>query len=184
MRFVIGIIAGSILTLFIATAADAPTHGTLDRARTELYQAWDGLIDTTSDSLFSNSRPVAVPNASTIDAAPREPAPTLAAPAATPAAPSAHSAPEQTELTAHKTDGPMEVVESRAPTSTPSLAPVWLPFHSQMSAEGFAARLSRELDHSFNVQRQRAGTYQVVFAAESAAEQELLLARVAEITGQ
>ena len=53
-----------------------------------------------------------------------------------------------------------------------------------MSAKGFAARLSRELDHDFAVQRQGAGAYQVVFSAASAAERERLIARIAEITGQ
>lgn len=62
--------------------------------------------------------------------------------------------------------------------------PVWVPFHSQMSAEGFATRLSRALNHEFRVVRQGAGAYQVVFNATSADERALILAQVTEITGQ
>ncbi len=62
--------------------------------------------------------------------------------------------------------------------------PVWVPFHSQMSAEGFATRLSRALNHEFRVVRQGAGAYQVVFDAADADEQALIMAQVTEITGQ
>ena len=61
---------------------------------------------------------------------------------------------------------------------------MWVPFHSQMSAEGFATRLSRALDHEFRVVRQGAGAYQVVFDAADAAEQAMIMAQVTEITGQ
>lgn len=63
-------------------------------------------------------------------------------------------------------------------------APVWVPFHSLMSAEGFAARLTRELNHDFQVERQGAGTYQVVFEASDPAQRAALLAQISEITGQ
>lgn len=62
--------------------------------------------------------------------------------------------------------------------------PVWVPFHSQMSAEGFATRLSQALDHEFRVVRHGAGAYQVVFDAQNADEQALIMAQVTEITGQ
>ncbi|HEY5647359.1 MAG TPA: hypothetical protein VIS76_15520, partial [Pseudomonadales bacterium] len=61
---------------------------------------------------------------------------------------------------------------------------VWTPFHSRMSAEGFAARLSRALDHDFRVERQAAGSYQVVFDVSSPDERDILLSGIAEITGQ
>ncbi len=66
----------------------------------------------------------------------------------------------------------------------PAEAPVWVPFHSLMSAEGFAARLARELNHDFQVERQGAGTYQVVFETSDPAERAALLAQISEITGQ
>ncbi len=62
--------------------------------------------------------------------------------------------------------------------------PVWVPFHSQMSAEGFATRLSRALDHEFRVVRRGAGAYQVVFDARDADQQALIMAQVTELTGQ
>lgn len=63
-------------------------------------------------------------------------------------------------------------------------SPVWTPFHSEMSAEGFAARLSQALDRDFRVERQGAGAYQVVFDANDPAERDLILAQIWEITGQ
>ena len=47
-----GLVTGATLTLFMATAVDAPTDATLDRARAQLERLWESLIDTTSDSLF------------------------------------------------------------------------------------------------------------------------------------
>ena len=63
-------------------------------------------------------------------------------------------------------------------------AGVWTPFHSQRSAQGFATRLSRTLDHDFRVERVGAGAYQVVFDVGSPAERDALLTEIAEITGQ
>ena len=74
-------------------------------------------------------------------------------------------------------------VPVRRPPEAPA-EPVWAPFHSHMSAEGFAARLSRELEHEFRVERQAAGAYQVVFNAVNPAERQALLAQISEITGQ
>ena len=73
---------------------------------------------------------------------------------------------------------PIQLPEEQA------LASVWAPFHSQMSAEGFASRLSEQLNHSFHVERRGAGAYQVVFAANSSTERDRLLDQIAEITGQ
>ena len=53
-----------------------------------------------------------------------------------------------------------------------------------MSAEGFAERLSRELEYPFRVQREGPGSYQVVFDAQSGIDRAELLIQIAEITGQ
>jgi hypothetical protein len=78
---------------------------------------------------------------------------------------------------------PAGPVPSQLPDAQ-ALASVWTPFHSQMSAEGFASRLSQQLNHSFQVERRGAGAYQVVFAANSTTERDRLLDQIAEITGQ
>ena len=65
----------------------------------------------------------------------------------------------------------------------PEQASVWTPFHSEMSANGFAQRLARALEHPFEVRRDGPGRYQVVFPYESDAARDELLARVAMLTG-
>ncbi len=60
---------------------------------------------------------------------------------------------------------------------------VWAPFHSEMSARGFAQRLSQALHHPFRVERRGPGRYQVVFGYGDDAERQTLLDRAAELTG-
>ena len=62
-------------------------------------------------------------------------------------------------------------------------ASVWIPFHSEASARGFARRLSQELAYPFEVQRLGPGAYQVVLAGAPADEIAGLEARIAEVTG-
>ena len=62
-------------------------------------------------------------------------------------------------------------------------AAVWVPFHSEMSAEGFAERLTQSLDHPFRVERRGPGSYQVVFAYSDEPQRQALLERAAEATG-
>lgn len=216
MRFLIGIITGGALTLFIATAVDAPTESTLERVRSQLEALWDGIIHTTSDSLFKPEDTASV----TVTAEPDDeadspfvPALALEAPAEMPPAPPAGaSLPSARQVVSEPAETTDDRVAERGPATTETtdtieilepaepieqmlpdldsspvgtdLAAVWPPFHSQMSAQGFAAQLSRELDHTFRVERQGAGSYQVVFDAESPSEREALLAEIAEITGQ
>ena len=87
-------------------------------------------------------------------------------------------------------NSPPEPLEPLAPDAwafaeqSSSSTAVWVPFHSQMSAEGFATRLGRELGHEFRVEKRGAGSYEVVFDAVDPIQQALLEARVREITGQ
>lgn len=213
MRFLIGIITGAILTLFIATSLDAPTHPTLELARTQIERLWDALIDTTSDSLFkveearspAGKAPVSSQDATSADGptpwaseqpdlpeshhgAPDTPVTALEAPEQLPPPPPAQVSRMDSvaeEDYDHPAPAPVSIIENPDYALPPmELAAVWVPFHSQMSAEGFAARLSRELDHSFRVERQGAGAYQVVFDATSPIQRDTLLTQIAEITGQ
>lgn len=245
MRFLIGIVVGSALTLFAATAVDGPSVTTLGWLRTSAADAWDDLIDTTSNSLFSDDA------RSTPELPARAGPPNRAGAARTPMPDSpssapAHAEPAASEATDSKRPGseatdfaspeanlpgadpafagpasePLDQLEAPEPaahvvevTPTASAAgtgaeravaevaeedawadaeggpllvttDVWLPFHSQMSAEGFAARLSRELDRPFEVERRGAGAYQVVLSGGSSAENAVILDRVAELTGR
>jgi len=69
------------------------------------------------------------------------------------------------------------------PASNAGRAAVWVPFHSRMSADGFAERLSESLDHPFRVEREGPGRYQVVFAYGDESERRALLDEAAAATG-
>ena len=89
-------------------------------------------------------------------------------------------------------EAPTEQSEAAAPLNLPGnndedvapVASVWVPFHSEMSARGFARRLTAQLDHPFEVQRERAGAYSVVFSYADSAERDALLSEVQEVTGR
>jgi hypothetical protein len=66
-----------------------------------------------------------------------------------------------------------------APTQT-----VWVPFRSQMSAQGFARRLTGKLDHPFSVDREGPGRYQVIFSYANEFERLAVLDQVQSVTGQ
>ena len=197
MRFLFGLFTGAVLTLLVATAMDAPTHPVVNGARDLAIDAWDHLIDRTSDSLFDTvdvaradamayeevETPVIFQDEVIQDEAGTQQTTELAP---TPALPP----PEPIEElpSSGYWDEPGEsletVLESAVALDTPAANPVWVPFHSQMSAEGFATRLSQALDREFRVERRGAGAYQVVFDATDPGERDLVLDRISEITGQ
>jgi hypothetical protein len=197
MRFLFGLFSGTVLTLLVATAMDAPTHPVLNGARDLATEAWDQLIARTSDSLFvapdapaanpagrdattpsaANSEAVAeaAPEQEIADAAASltEPAPALPPPDPIDELPSSGFWAESALA-----------LETAAALETVHANPVWVPFHSQMSAEGFATRLSQSLGREFRVERQGAGAYQVVFDETDPIERDQVLDRVSEVTGQ
>lgn len=225
MRFLIGILTGTILTLFIATAVDAPTQTTLNKATDAISTLWQKIIERTSDSLFTRpdgtppapdllsragnaTTSVAEPAETQVDPSPprhaAEPATALVPPAELPPpppvkAPVAAAVPVQAPVADTEASAvqaiepdfyllPTEDVERTFADDVERTdgdpAGVWAPFHSQMSAKGFAARLSRALDHDFRVERRAAGAYEVVFDAATPAERDALLNEIAELTGQ
>lgn len=211
MRFLIGIIIGATLTLLIATAMDAPSHPLLGRAQDALVRIWEGLIDSTSESLFEEANRVqpleaaaeqvdaAAPWAALSPATALQAPPEVAAPPPVRIVPEPQAAPAIPAPLAAPVGLPLEHDDDRMPglqaepdidlalatlTDDEQAEPVWEPFHSQMSARGFAARLSRELEHEFRVERQAPGTYQVVFDAADPLERAALRAQILEITGQ
>ena len=62
-------------------------------------------------------------------------------------------------------------------------AVVWKPFHSQVSADGFARRLSTQLGYPFRALREGPAKYHVVFDYGSQEQRELLRAQVEALTG-
>jgi hypothetical protein len=206
MRFVIGLVTGTVLTLLVATAVDAPTRPILKKAEDALEDSWNRLIEHTSDSLFPATEvpPAGKPALATPMKA-EEPALALPPPAEAPPPTPVRALPPQRDTGTKGVENSAATVDRLATTDVdpsaalepdpPDLrgdveetdtetASAWAPFHSQMSAEGFAARLTRALDHDFRVERRAPGSYQVVFDAASPDERELLLAEIAEVTGQ
>lgn len=84
-----------------------------------------------------------------------------------------------------ETSAPAERAAAETVPEAPAsqTASVWIPFHSERSAAGFAQRLSRALEHPFDVRREGPGRYQVVFPYEDATRRDEVLARVAMLTG-
>ena len=64
------------------------------------------------------------------------------------------------------------------------IAAVWVPFHSERSANGFADTLSRHFEYPFNVRRNGPGAYQVTFSYADLAQREHLLLGITELTGK
>lgn len=250
MRFLIGILTGTLLTLFIATAMDAPTRETLNKVTDVLSDGWQMLIDRTSGSLFNATGTatgeeaempelIARVNTRSTTAATdysgepgalraAEPATPLPPPAELPPPPPVKAPPVKEPPVIPEVSAAIDgtdkasgadapgtgvpeayIPESDATESAleawpmlagddsvedmPGAVPadtngdatgVWTPFHSQRSAEGFAARLSRTLGHEFRVERQGAGAYQVVFDVTSPAERDAVLMEIAEMTGE
>lgn len=60
---------------------------------------------------------------------------------------------------------------------------VWTPFYSQLSADGFARRMTGFTAHPFSVRREGAGRYQVVFAYTDEDERARVLSALATATG-
>jgi hypothetical protein len=74
-------------------------------------------------------------------------------------------------------------VDPHTGAAQPGSQAVWAPFHSEMSANGFAERLTSSLDHPFTVAREGPGRYQVSFRYRDERQRRTLLARAAEVTG-
>ncbi len=203
MRFLFGLLTGAVLTLLVATAMDAPTSLVVNGVRDLAADAWKSLIARTSDSLFeapevtggrevltaASREPAGEPGSATADEASLQPEidgmdPALAEPA--PALPPPASIDEMppSGYWAERARTLEDVMQTATALHTSGASPVWSPFHSQMSAEGFATRLSQALDRDFRVERQAPGAYQVVFDAAGPSDRDLVLERVSEITGQ
>ncbi len=209
MRFIFGILIGAALTLFAATAVDAPTNPLFDK----VVNLWDAIIETTSEALFENTAfntsPDTPPNTTRESTAETPESPfAIAVDAESPFAfaadalevlaerlPPSVAAVEDvalptvltSQVNAEEEESIVDVVSEspeQIPESIPNASmPVWVSFHSQMSAEGFARQLSDQFHHPFAVARQGPGDYQVVFDYGSIDERDALLDEIAAVTG-
>jgi hypothetical protein len=203
MRFLFGLMLGAGLTLFVATVFNVPTQGLIEKSKT----SWDDFLLATGNALFEFPTMPDTPPQTTVaelsdaleeftmqglevdenvhpDKDVPLPPPLAAAPITPPDEPA--------DLEVLLDDVAQLELEQPAtdpePTTTTDLHPatqsVWVPFRSQMSAEGFAKRLTGKLEHPFSVSREGPGRYQVMFSYSSELERLALLDQVQTLTGQ
>ena len=78
---------------------------------------------------------------------------------------------------------PEEPAELSAPEQHAESAVVWKPFHSEVTATGFARRLSTQLGYPFRTLKEGPGKYHVVFDYNSEQQRETLQKQVTALTG-
>ncbi len=187
MKFLIGLLTGAALILAM--------NGELRHGKVVALAGsmWSVLLEGTADYLFpavdgvnpeaitwetreQPSIPIAAPAAAD-PLLVAEPKPALAAATADAPAPSASAPPiaDPELVVAPVTAKPVLQIEATEL--------VWIPFKSQISANGFANRLALSLDHPFDVHRHGPSRYQVGFNYASDEERALLVQQIAQITG-
>jgi hypothetical protein len=86
-------------------------------------------------------------------------------------------------LVINQTEPDLEIEPETQTEPGPKSQTVWVPFHSERSASGFAERLTASLDHPFRVERRGPGRYQVVFVYADEPQRQALLTQAAETMG-
>lgn len=208
MRFVLGVFIGAVVTLCVAAVFDAPSRALMARGTSLVGggdSAWNRLFLATGQAVFPAANEVATPpvqvpfqaGAASAPVLGRETQPLIGT------GPSADVDPQpEDQYVSVPTDQAVDItvpaMEPLPEMSSPSrvatheeLVPpedgtevVWVPFRSQMSAEGFAARLTKETQHPFRVTRQGPGRYQVNFAYANEAQRHQLAQQIRAATGQ
>ena len=209
MRFLFGLILGAVLTLLAATTFNVPTHALVDKGKS----SWNEFLLATGDALFEfpeaptpdpMPNPVSDPTSGLVGAERSMSISELFAdlestgldleadvPAmAEPANPDSLLAGEELAVEVAQPPlqpaaGPVDAaIESPGMDLIVPTQTVWVPFRSQMSAQGFARRLTGKLDHTFSVDREAPGRYQVIFSYASEFERLTVLDEVQSVTGQ
>jgi hypothetical protein len=204
MRFVLGLIAGAALILLATGTTGAPAGDLSSRLRQGAETLWRSLVEATGGNLAQlpsrvgsadaartpgteaagGSEHAAATPATSLDPLPRLAAPEPVSAGSVTAAVAAVSEPTAAAAPAI---GPETIDHWAMPepeaASEAGDARVWAPFHSEMSAAGFADLLTRELGHPFEVAREAPGRYAITFRYHDLEERKALLARVAQVTG-
>lgn len=199
MRFLLGVLLGAALVLVVADGLSAQdwrqrAGAAAEHALTMLRELASPAAKRASTGIDVARAPVA-PGPAAPDPEDREPAALERAAAEPVAAESAVAEPAAQpvprlpepllpEPPPEPSRSPVGAAPGLAqPASQSAPQPVWVPFHSRLSARGFADRLSASLDHPFRVERQGPGRYQVVFSYADEPQRQALLAGAAQATG-
>ncbi|MEE8243736.1 MAG: hypothetical protein V3R27_01970 [Pseudomonadales bacterium] len=181
MRFLLGLLAGASVTMLLAGTADVPTETIVD----DLQAAWSNVIQ----KLTVPNPPVEPAAAMPSETPAHERNPQREAEVALAFEDSSFPVPEvpiAIDLPLVEPVPPLapaEIAVVETPALVSSTAPVWEPFHSEVSATGFAKRLSLQLGYPFEVVKQAPARYLVVFDYASDAERKLLEQQVSVLTG-
>jgi len=197
MRFVLGIIAGALATLFVATAMDAPTDRIVDQFVNTGLDQWHKLTRLETPALVESTE-------LTVSTKQSVPTTATSVPASTPSTPpitnevdpdptqfqipdDPEKSADHTALTSHEPASPLpttqpEEVET-VDSTTPQQAVVWAPFHSEASARGFATRLTNQLAHPFTVSKTGPANYLVTYEYRDEPSRMELEQQIAYVTG-
>jgi len=196
MRFLLGLLLGSLLALQLAGRLDTPSAATVEAH-------WQTLLREVGARLYPSPEPPAAAMPDHDGAAARQPLKPLAPPAGPDAAVAPEHAPRPLPVrdepatleallaatpapgdppAAPDTKGSPRAMQDGSNTAAGGRSPVWVPFHSERSARGFARHLSERLEHPFAVSRQGPGQYQVQFEWQDALQRDELLAALAGAT--
>jgi hypothetical protein len=191
MRFVLGIIAGALVTLFIATAMDAPTERIVDQIVSTGMEHWRADTHLETPALTQTTE----------QAGATEPVLTLPAPMVTEPVPDTRQLPvPDTPETAQEHASialaesaralPIPLLEEVANVHPPAdtsgdvqQVVVWAPFHSEASARGFATRLTNQLAHPFKVEKTGPANYLVTYKYRDEPNRVELEQQIAYVTG-
>ena len=200
MRFLFGLIIGAMLTILAASVINAPTQVVVN----DIREAWHELVDKVQQSEQSVSGTAEVRTEAKIEPNDWSARDKLLEDdllednllednllfedkllqLASQPPPETDVEVEAAEILAIEQN---VLSESSWPSSSyasqSSSATIWEPFHSQVSATGFAKRLSLQLGYPFQVTKDGPARYLVVFHYKSDEERALLVQQVATLTG-
>lgn len=193
MRFLIGLISGAVLMLLLAQLLAAPEGRWRERGMALLDTAVTAGREVLSAAPAEAPDPAAeqvtteetAPSPEGLQEEPQEELAGLEDPASQPIPRPPDPFPlvseEDTQRIVEEVfESPHQPAEAVAETRSQV---VWVAFHSEMSADGFARRLSAALDHEFDVERRGPGRYEVVFDYRDEPERDAVLSEAAQVTG-
>lgn len=202
MKFVFGLLAGSLSVLVLSSVVDfdwqpptrlqpsvsvAASEATEPLAESLTESRGQSLTQSLPQSLsepFAESvtePAVEEPFSETIRSVTVAPLPAEPAPKPTPLPSLVQTSSPHSAASTADADEALEPSEPLVVAN--ETAVIWKPFHSQVSAEGFARRLSTQLGYPFRALREGPAKYHVVFDYGNDQQRELLRDQVRALTG-
>ncbi len=204
MRFIFGLVAGALATLFVAAAFDAPADHLVGKLVHTTARLSDRLVETdipdvasVADEVESLDPVESLSEEGPVSEVPEPEAPAAKVPepeapaakvselevVAEPEVPQPESAHSAIVLADNETVSGADSYPDEVPQMQQQAATAWGPFHSEASANGFARRLSRETGRPFAVEKRGPGQYAVTFVYAGEADLSAMREQIADVTG-